>query len=277
MVKLAGVLGIELRQNYNRVASKLAAQAGRYAHARQYKRMKATLKSLKTLVGRVWRDIDRQLVDADESQLSRAQGIMARVKKLLIQQRDDKNKIYSLHAPEVECISKGKARQPYEFGVKVTVATTHREGLVVGMRSLPGNPYDGHTLAEAIEQVRILTNQMPKEVYVDKGYRGVELPNTTIWRSGQKRNVTPTIRKAIHRRSAIEPVIGHMKNDGRLRRNWLKGSIGDALHAVMCGAGHNLRLILKAIRLYCALWGLAVIERIKTCIPDKTKNLALAA
>ena len=118
---------------------------------------------------------------------------------------------------------------------------------------------------------------MPKEVYVDKGYRGVELPNTTIWRSGQKRNVTPTIRKAIHRRSAIEPVIGHMKNDGRLRRNWLKGSIGDALHAVMCGAGHNLRLILKAIRLYCALWGLAVIERIKTCIPDKTKKLALAA
>ena len=277
LVKMAGVLGIELRQNYNRVAPKLAAQVGRYAHARQYKRMKATLKSLKTLVGRVWRDIDRQLVDADESQLSRAQGIMARVKKLLIQQRDDKNKIYSLHAPEVECISKGKARQPYEFGVKVTVATTHREGLVVGMRSLPGNPYDGHTLAEAIEQVRILTNQMPKEVYVDKGYRGVELPNTTIWRSGQKRNVTPTIRKAIHRRSAIEPVIGHMKNDGRLRRNWLKGSIGDALHAVMCGAGHNLRLILKAIRLYCALWGLAVIERIKTCIPDKTKKLALAA
>ena len=106
---------------------------------------------------------------------------MARVKRVLTQQPKDKNKLYSLHAPEVECLSKGKARQPYEFGVKVTVATTHKEGLVVGMRSMPGNPYDGHTLPEAVEPVSILTDRLPKAVFVDKGYRGVDLPGVTIW------------------------------------------------------------------------------------------------
>ncbi len=252
LVKLAGALGITLRQNYNREAPRLAAQVGRYAHAKQYRRMRASLKSLRTLVGRVWRDIDRKRDRQDELQNAKVASILARVKRLLAQKPKDKNKLYSLHAPEVECISKGKARQPYEFGVKVTVATTHKEGLVVGMRSLPGNPYDGHTLPEAIEQVTILTEQKPKAVFVDKGYRGVSVEGVTIWRSGQKRGVTPSIRKAIHRRSAIEPAIGHMKNEGKLRRNWLKGSLGDALNAVLCGAGHNLRMILRAIRLFYA-------------------------
>ena len=114
---------------------------------------------------------------------------------------------------------------------------------------MPGNPYDGHTLPEAFEQVSILTDHPPKAVFVDKGYRGVDVEGVVIWRSGQKRGVTPTIKKAIHRRSAIEPAIGHMKNDGRLRRNWLKGCLGDALHTVLCGAGHNLRMILRALRL----------------------------
>ena len=114
---------------------------------------------------------------------------------------------------------------------------------------MPGNPYDGHTLPEAVEQVSILTDHLPKAVFVDKGYRGVAIDGVAIWLSGQKRGVTPAIKKAIHRRSAIEPAIGHMKNDGRLRRNWLKGSLGDALHAVLCGAGHNLRMILRALRL----------------------------
>lgn len=250
LVRLAGALGIPLRQNYNREAPRLAAQVGRYAHAKQYRRMRAALKSLRTVVGRVWRDIERKLDGQDEAQSAKATSILARVKRLLEQKPKDKNKLYSLHAPEVECIGKGKARQPYEFGVKVTVATTHKEGLVVGMRSLPGNPYDGHTLPEAIEQVSILTAQKPKAVFVDKGYRGVSVDGVTIWRSGQKRGVTPSIRKAIHRRSAVEPAIGHMKNEGKLRRNWLKGSLGDALNAVLCGAGHNLRMILRAIRLF---------------------------
>ena len=120
----------------------------------------------------------------------------------------------------------------------------------MGIKSMPGNPYDGHTLPSAVAQIQALTNRSPKAVFVDRGYRSITVPGVIIWRSGQKRGVTPSIKKAIHRRSAIEPAIGHMKNDGRLRRNWLKGTLGDALHAMLCGAGHNLRMILRAIRLF---------------------------
>ena len=249
LVRLAESLGIGLRQNYNREAPRLAAQVARYAHARQYRRMRAVLKTQRTLLGRVWRDVQRKL-NGEQLNMDTVKTTLAKVQHLLNQQRTDKNKLYSLHAPEVECIAKGKVRQSYEFGVKVSIATTHKEGLVVGIKSMPGNPYDGHTLPSAVKQIAELTNRVPKAVFVDRGYRGVEIPNVTIWRSGQKRCVTPNIKKAIHRRSAIEPAIGHMKNDGRLGRNWLKGALGDALHAMLCGAGHNLRMILRAIRLF---------------------------
>lgn len=254
LVKLADLLGLKLRQNYNRQAPRMAVQVARYAHAKQFKRMQAELKRLRTVVGRVWRDIERQVAGVTDLRLQeRASGILARIKRLLEQKRNDKNKLYSLHAPEVECIGKGKVRQPYEFGVKVSVAVTHKEGLVVGMKSLPGNPYDGHSLAGALQQIGVLTGTIPKAAFVDKGYRGVEVDGTDIWRSGQKRGVTASIRRAIHRRSMIEPMIGHMKTEGRLDRNWLQGAEGDAIHAVLCGAGHNLRMILRAIRLFCAL------------------------
>jgi IS5 family transposase len=182
------------------------------------------------------------------------------VGRILTQKPKDKNKLYALHAPEVECISKGKARTPYEFGVKVTIATTLKEGLVVGCRSMPGNPYDGHTLAETIEQVSILADQKPKTAIVDKGYQGAQLEGLQILRSGQRRGVTRTMKAMIKRRSAIEPTIGHMKMHGRLSRNPLKGALGDALHAVLCGAGHNIRLLIKKLRLFCACWPIDFVE-----------------
>ncbi len=126
----------------------------------------------------------------------------------------------------------------------MSIATTLKEGLVVGMRSMPGNPYDGHTLAETLEQVGILAERRSTTAIVDKGYRGVEIEGVRILRSGQKRSVTRTLKAMIHRRSAIDPASGHMKMHDRLARSPLKGALGDALHAVMCGAGHNLRLIL---------------------------------
>lgn len=221
--------------------------------------------TVNTYLKMVWRDVERQMGTVTDERLQNcATGILSRVKRLLEQKRGDKNKLYSLHAPEVECIGKGKVRQPYEFGVKVSVAVTHKEGLVVGMKSLAGNPYDGHSLAGALQQVGVLTGTMPKAVFVDKGYRGVEIEGTDIWRSGQKRGVTASIRKAIQRRSMVEPMIGHMKTEGRLDRNWLKGAEGDAIHAVLCGAGHNLRMILRAIRLFCAFIIVALIN----CIAD---------
>ena len=142
--------------------------------------------------------------------------------------------------------------------MKVSIATTLKEGLVVGMRSMPGNPYDGHTLAETLEQVGILADRAPTTAIVDRGYRGVEVKGVRILRSGQKRGITKTLKATIKQRSAIEPAIGHMKMDGRLARNPLKGALGDALHAVMCGAGHNLRLILAKLRLLCARFAATV-------------------
>jgi IS5 family transposase len=255
LVKLATDNNIALRQNYNREAPRLAAQVGRYAHAKQYRRMKKGLRTLKTRVGRVHRDVARRVDQLPEALRPQADNLLQRVQRILTQKTKDKNKLYALHAPEVECISKGKARNPYEFGVKVSVATTLKEGIVVGMRSMPGNPWDGHTLEETLEQVGILTDRQPKVVIVDKGYQGVEVANTQILRSGQRRGVTRTLRKMIKRRSAIEPTIGHMKMDGRLGRNPLKGALGDALHAVLCGAGHNIRLLLKKLKLlFAQIW-----------------------
>jgi len=132
LVKAAVEHGIELRQNYSREAPRLAAQVGRYAHARQYRRMKKALRTLRSRVGRVMRDVDRQVEQVAETGRVALKELIARVKRILSQKTKDKNKLYALHAPEVECIAKGKARTPYEFGVKVSITTTHTEGLVVG-------------------------------------------------------------------------------------------------------------------------------------------------
>ena len=247
LVKLADEHHLALRQNYNRQGPRMSAQVGRYAHARQFKRMRKALKALRSRVGRVHREVTRQLHELPELVQGKAHDLLQRVERILRQQPRDNNKLYALHAPEVECICKGKARAPYEFGVKVSIATTLKEGLVVGCRSMPGNPYDGHTLHETIEQVEILAEQRPSIAIVDKGYRGVQVQGVQILRSGQRRGVTRTMKAMIKRRSAIEPTIGHMKTDGRLARNPLKGALGDALHAVLCGAGHNIRLMLKKL------------------------------
>jgi len=204
----------------------------------------------------------------------KVQSLLQRTARILTERTKDKNKPYALHAPEVECTSKGKARTPYEFGVKVSVVTTLKERLVVGMRSMPGNPYDGHILAERPEQAGILigTDKPPGTAIVDKGYKGVEIEGMRILMSGQKQGITKTLKAMIKRRSAIEPPIGHMKMYGRLGCNPLKGALGDALHAVMCGAGHNLRRILAALRLLCARIGLSMQTVIAALIAGSVEN-----
>jgi len=252
LVTLAQEAGLSLRQSYARLAPRLSGQVGRYAHARQFKRMRKALRRLKGYTGRVMRNIQRQLGGiADTALRQRIEVEIALADRLLRQKTKDKRKLYALHEPEVDCISKGKARVRYEFGTKVSVTTTHREGFIVGMRSMPGNPYDGHTLREALEQVEILTDTRPKQAFVDRGYRGHGVQTTAVYIAGQKRGMTPALRRDLRRRSAIEPMIGHMKTDGRLSRCALKGTLGDALHAVLCGCGHNIRMILAHLR---ALW-----------------------
>lgn len=253
LVALAQQAGVDLRQSYARLAPRLALQVGRYAHAKQFKRMRKALKKLKGYTGRVMRDLRRHLQDIPSGLLrDQITGKLALVSHLLHQPVRGSGKIYAMHEPDVDCISKGKARVRYEFGTKVSIATTIDEGFVVGMRALPGNPYDGHTLAEALEQVEILTDQRPELAVVDRGYRGHGVEATRVLISGTHRGLTPKLISDLRRRSAIEAEIGHMKTDGRLSRCPLAGSFGDTLFAVLCGCGHNIRKILAHLRALCA-------------------------
>ncbi|CAN1518459.1 Transposase, IS4-like [Paracoccaceae bacterium] len=253
LVALAQETGVELRQSYARLAPRLALQVGRYAHAKQFKRMRKVLKRLKGYTGRVMRDLRRHLDDIPEGSLrDRIAAKLALVSQLLHQQPKGADKIYALHEPQVDCISKGKARVRYEFGCKVSVATTLDEGFLVGMRSFAGNPYDGHTLREALDQVAILTDQRPGLAVVDRGYRGHAETRTRVLISGTRRGLTPKLIADLRRRSAIEAEIGHMKTDGRLSRCALKGTIGDALFATLCACGHSIRKILAHLRAWLA-------------------------
>ncbi len=259
-VRLADRHEISLRQNYNRKAPYLLMMTNRYNHAKQMKRKQKTLKQLKTWVGRVYRDIERQLPTQPIEVREAFKETLEKTQRILTQQRHDKNKLYSFHAPEVECITKGKVHKKYEFGVKVGITVTNNSNFVLGARSFPGNPYDGHTLESCLEQAEILSGTRAKEVFVDLGYRGVDVPNVTLYKARQKRGLnTRRLKRALKRRNAIEPIIGHLKNDGLLGRNYLKGELGDALHAILCGAGHNIRLILRQLRIFLpsfwkALW-----------------------
>ena len=257
LVRQAKRHGLVLRQTHTRLAKRAAAKVARYAHARQMRRMRRELKRLKTYLGRVYRDVARKVAASADAMLGdRFAHLLGLVERLLAQGRHSKDKLYSLHAPEVVCIAKGKASKPYEFGCKVSLAVTNREGFALAARALPGTPYDGHTLAGTVEQMTAITGTEPARIYVDKGYRGHDYPHRErVFLSGQRRGLTPTIKKELRRRSGIEPMIGHMKSDGRLDRNYLLGSAGDALNALLVAAGHNLRLILAHLRrLFVWLW-----------------------
>lgn len=240
LVKEAKKRGIQLRQSYKFVSKKTLARQGRYSHARQMKRSRKMTKKLKTFLGRVYRDINNKAKDKDEELLK----FLSLAEKLLTQERNSKNKLYSIHAPEVECISKGKAHKRYEFGCKVSMVTTSKSNWVIGIEALHGNPYDGHTLKESIELAEKLTGWKAKNVNVDLGYRGHnydgEAKINIVNRFNLKKK-SSTLRKWLKRRSAIEPIFGHLKSDNRLERNLLKGEEGDHVNAVMAACGFNLR------------------------------------
>ena len=247
-----------------RIAKRAAMMAGRYAHAKQFKRHHRQLRLLRTRLGRLIRDIRRkiagrpELAAVFEAPLARAAQIRSQ------QQRQRGWKLYSFHAPEVECIGKGKASAPYEFGVKASIVTTNACApggqFVLHAKALPGNPYDGHTLGSVIDATEKLTGCAIERAYVDKGYRGHDAANPRrVFISGQKRGVFGIIKRELRRRSAIEPVIGHMKTDGHLGRCHLKGREGDAANVTLTAVGHNLRRVLAWLRallrlILIALW-----------------------
>jgi IS5 family transposase len=255
VVKAAKAAGIELKQTFVKEGKTLRRKAGGHAHAKQFKRLRRVVKRQRTLLGIVIREVRRKqsaLTDVSAVASIRLNTLLDRAERIRTQQTKDKNKLYALHAPEVECIGKGKARKPYEFGVKASIAVTHRSGLMVGARTFPGNPYDGHILSAQLEQTRILLEDVkatPKQVFADLAYRGVDAdnPGVEIVHRGKYRSLTAKQRRWLKRRQAIEPAIGHLKHDHRMNRCWLPGATGDAIHAVLCAAGYNLRWLLRAI------------------------------
>lgn len=254
LVDLASECGLKLRQSYARVGRFAALNAGRYAHAKQFKRMRKEVKKLKNYLGRTVRDIERQLEKSLDLQGTFA-DLLDKAKQLLFQEKTSKDKLYSLHAPETYCISKGKAGKPYEFGCKVSLVLTHKQGLALSSQALHENQYDGHTLSCSLKKAEAITQTSIDQAFVDKGYKGHDVEGTKVYISGQKRGMTRTLRKHLKRRSAIEPHIGHMKSEGKLRRNYLKGTIGDAFNALLCAIGHNLRLVWRNIRsLFVLIW-----------------------
>ena len=251
--RLARRHGVALRQSYLRLAKRAAMMAGRYAHAKQFNRHHRELRFLRTRLGRLIRDIRRK-IKGQEPVEAAFQEALARASQIRSQQQRQRGwKLYSFHASEVECIGKGKARAPYEFGVKVSIVTTNACSpggqFVLHAAALPGNPYDGHTLRAAIEDTQRLTGREIERVYVDKGYRGHDAPQPRrVFISGQKRGVFGAIKRELRRRSAIEPLIGHMKEEGHLGRCYLKGFAGDAANAVLCAVGYNFRRILAWLK-----------------------------
>ena len=242
LVRAAQDSGIALRQSYRRVGKVALVMQGRYARARQRRRSARETRQLKTWLGRVVRDVERKMPEGEPVLLE----LLEKAQRLLAQERYDSNKLYSVHAPEVECIAKGKAHKRYEFGCKASFATTSKGNWLVAADSLPGNPYDGHTLAGVLAQVARLTGRHPKHAYCDLGYRGHGVEGETQVRLVGKipKRATRAARKWMKRRASIEPTIGHLKSDHRLSRNYLKGRQGDRANVMLAAAGYNFAKLL---------------------------------
>jgi IS5 family transposase len=257
LVRQAKRMGIPLRQSYRFVGKRALFKQARYAHARQMKRAARMTRKLKTYLGRVVRDIERKaekIADPASQQILAYQLQLAH--RLLAQERDSKNKLYSVHAPEVECIAKGKAHKRYEFGCKASYVTTSKSNWVVGAHALHGNPYDGHTLSDALRQAERVTGLAIQDAVCDLGYRGHNYTGNAKVHVVRyiPRKATRGLRRMLRRRSSIEPSIGHMKSDNRLGRNHLTGEEGDRINALLAAVGYNFRKLLRGLVFALIQW-----------------------
>ncbi len=248
--------GLVLRQSFVRLASRARREVSRLIHTRGHKQALREVRRMRTFVGRLYRDIGRKIAGRPDLEAA-FRPVAEPITRLLAQKTGDPNKLYALHAPEVECIAKGKARTRYEFGVKASFAVTNARArggqFIVGAQACPGLPYDGHTLQSQITQVERLTGVTVERAYVDRGYRGHRLATPQVYLSNTRGIASPTVKRELRRRSAVEPIIGHTKADGKLERHWLKGAQGDAINVILVAAGHNIRLLLAWLRVFCAL------------------------
>jgi len=262
LVALAKKHNIPLRQTYVRKSKEASFKASMYAKSNKHKLMRKEVKKVKNYLGRVYREINKALSAAEKEALgpdmiyeegfvvkrNECNEYLSLASRIIDPGPRNICRIYSLHEPGVHCFNKGKTHKKFEFGSKVSVVATHKQGLVLSCESLLNNPYDGHTLSDSLIRAEKLSSSVIEEAYVDKGYRGHKITDKNVYISGQKQGVTRWIKHKMKRRNLVEGINGSMKNFGRMRRNYLKGLMGDSINAALCGAGHNLRMILVRIR-----------------------------
>lgn len=248
--KIAAKEGIEVRRSYTRTIKKLLLAQRFTSHPKNRKRARKAQREMKTIAGRLIRELHRKLPNETRELYQNTLNLFETV---LAQKRNSKNKIYSLHEPDVYCMSKGKEHKKYEFGAKASIVTTKNSGIIVGALSFSKNIYDGHTLDKVFKQVAELRGERPEIGLCDRGYRGrarvggtrVMIPKPPLKRAtAYEKQKT---RKRFRRRAAIEPIIGHLKSDYRLGRNYLKGIAGDSINLMMAAAAFNFRKLLKRL------------------------------
>lgn len=248
---IAGKEGIKLRQSYRRTLKQLMIDQRFREHPKRRKKANAAARKIDTIAGRVVRDIERKLTS--EQKLVYEKDLLI-FNLVLQQQRSDKNKIYSLHEPEVSCIAKGKEAKKYEFGNKSSIVVTKHSRIIVGAMAFEGNPYDGHTLDAQLGQVERLTERLPQVAIVDRGYKGrkevneVEICTPRKLKASANSYQKQKIRKRFRARAGIEPIIGHVKHDHRMERNFLSGVIGDQINIILAAAGFNMMKKLRKIK-----------------------------
>src|SRR4030066_1428977 len=251
--KIAEKEGIVLRQSYKRTVKQLMIDQRFREHPKRKKKANAAARKLKTIAGRLVRDVERKLDDIDR--LSYYDERLWLYLLVLGQRRDDKNKIYSFHSPEVKCISKGKEHKKYEFGNKSSFAITKKSGIVVGAMAFEENIYDGHAIEPQLAQVEDLLGRLPETALVDRGCQGrksilgvnIKIPGSGKGKTAYKKRKE---RERFRRRASIEPIIGHLKQDHRMLRNYLKGVEGDMINTLLAGAAFNMMKMLRKIREY---------------------------
>jgi IS5 family transposase len=251
VVELGLSCGVKFRQTYKRTAPKLKNKAARLSHGRKPAQAQREIKRLRTLLGRVVRESERQingLKNVPQNLLQQFKDKLSLAKRVFEQRRESKDKVYSMHEPEVSCIAKGKAHKKYEFGSKVGIISTIKNSFILAVDSFSGNPYDGKTLSSLLIQTELNTGKKISTVVLDKGYRGCKKahPDIKVMLSGE-RNLSKSEKKKLNQRSKIEPTIGLMKSKCRMDLNRLKGCVGDKLNAILAAIAYNLRMILRGI------------------------------
>jgi transposase, IS5 family len=271
VVREAQKASVKLRQSYKRVGKKALYNQSRYARAQQIKRAKRETKKLRNYLGRVLRDVARK----HSKPSPKFKELLANAQRIHRQEKNDSPKLYSIHAPEVECIAKGKAHKKYEFGCKTALATTSKSNWIVAIQAHHDNPYDGATLKPTIDQIERVTGVRPKEAFVDRGYRGQEHhPEDVKVHITGRHKAAGALKKLFKHRNAIEPVISHDKHDHGLLRNHLKGREGDRINAILSGCGFNLRKLMRAFSFALRNWLSEIVFKLLAGLQGPTSYFA---